>query len=180
MRSLVIRMVAAIVVGLCGGSCVAFGDKPPGPTAGTTSVPTPVVVPAPPFRLLDLNGKPVKLTDFTNKALLVVFWTTWAEPCRAQLPALVALQKQYGGDGFTVLGISLDDKGANHVKEFAAANQLSFPILMADAKVVQDYGGLTAIPTIIVIDRNHFIHHRYVEVVEQRILDAGVRALLLK
>ena len=41
--------------------------------------------------------------------VLVNFWATWCEPCRAEIPILIDLQQQYGSQGFTLLGVAMDD-----------------------------------------------------------------------
>jgi peroxiredoxin len=134
--------------------------------------------PAPDFDLMDLAGKEVKLADFKGKALLVFFWTTWSKPCQDQLKALTELQQQYGGKDFSVLGISLDDKGADAVKSFADTQKLNFPIIMGDYKVVQDFGGLQAIPTTFLIEKNHYIIQRHVGIVEKSTLENELKSIM--
>lgn len=60
------------------------------------------------FTLKDLKGKPVKLSDFKGKVVLIAFWATWCKPCLKELPELEKLQKKYGDDGFVVLAVSTD------------------------------------------------------------------------
>src|SRR5438046_2098202 len=60
------------------------------------------------FTLKDMNGVEVKLASFKGKVILLNFWATWCGPCRAEIPSLVELQKQYASD-LVVLGFSVDD-----------------------------------------------------------------------
>lgn len=64
--------------------------------------------PAPVFTQNDTLGKPVSLTDFRGKYVLIDFWASWCVPCREENPAVVAAFKNYKNKGFTVLGVSFD------------------------------------------------------------------------
>lgn len=64
-------------------------------------------VPAADFQLQTLDGKPLRLSDFRGKVVLVNFWTTWCTACVGEMPALVALQKKYQGR-VVIIGVSLD------------------------------------------------------------------------
>src|SRR5579862_6624181 len=65
--------------------------------------------PEPQLKLKDVNGKDVDLADYKGKVVFVNFWATWCDPCRIEIPWLIAMQNKYGPKGFTVLGIAMDD-----------------------------------------------------------------------
>ena len=98
-------------------------------------------------------GKPVKLSDFKGKVVILDFWATWCPPCRTEIPGFVAIQKKYADKDFTVVGVSLDEQGPSVVKSFIHSFGMNYPVVMGDQKVVVDYGGIEAIPTTFVIDR---------------------------
>jgi len=64
--------------------------------------------PAPDFTLPDINKKPISLSSFKGKVLLIDFWASWCRPCRVENPKLVALYQKYSESNFEILSISLD------------------------------------------------------------------------
>ena len=63
------------------------------------------------FTQNDVNDKPVKLSDFKGKYVLLDFWASWCGPCRAENPNVVKAFNSYKDKNFTVLGVSLDNPG---------------------------------------------------------------------
>ena len=67
---------------------------------------------APDFTQNTADQKPVKLSDFKGKYVLIDFWASWCGPCRAENPNVVKAFNQYKDKNFTVLGVSLDSESS--------------------------------------------------------------------
>lgn len=134
------------------------------PAVRTTGEMAAAALPAPGWKLRDLEGQEVTSEQFKGKVVVVDFWATWCAPCIEEIPGYIALQKKYGPEGLAIIGISLDQAGPARVKAFAAANGMNYTIVMGDEAVVEAFGGVESIPTTFLISR------------EGRILDKKVGA----
>ena len=113
------------------------------------------VAKAPPdFTLKDAAGKRISLSDFKGKVVLLNFWATWCGPCKVEIPWFIEFEKQYQAQGFTVLGVSMDEDGWKAITPYVAEHHLNYPVVLGDEQVSKDYGGIDALPTTFVIARD--------------------------
>lgn len=71
---------------------------------------------APDFTQNDINGKPIALSNFKGKYVLVEFWASWCSPCRAESPNLLKQYTKFKDKGFEILGVSVDNDKAKWVE----------------------------------------------------------------
>jgi thiol-disulfide isomerase/thioredoxin len=74
--------------------------------------------PLPDVAFADGAGKPLKLSDWKGRVVLINLWATWCAPCRKEMPDLAKLQKELGSDQFEVVAISVDRKGSEASSAF--------------------------------------------------------------
>lgn len=110
--------------------------------------------PAPDFELASLEGKNVKLSDFRGHAVLLNFWATWCGPCKIEMPWFVELQKEYGPQGFQIVGVAMDDASTEDIAKFAHQMGVNYPVLIGKEAVGESYGGVGVLPTTFFIDRD--------------------------
>ena len=134
--------------------------------------------PAPSWVLQDVDGKTVDSGDFKGKVVILDFWATWCPPCRAEIPGFVELQQQYGRQGLAVVGVSLDGGGAGRVKEFVQKSGVNYTVVLAGMKVAQAFGGVEAIPTTFIIDRDGRIAGRHVGFTSREEFEKEIKPLL--
>jgi peroxiredoxin len=108
---------------------------------------------APEFSLKDANGQTVHLSDYKGKVVLLDFWATWCGPCKVEIPWFMEFENQFKNQGFAVLGVSMDEDGWDAIKPYVRERKMNYRVLLGDDKVSASYGGLDALPTTLLIDR---------------------------
>ena len=110
--------------------------------------------PAPEFALKDADGKTVRLEDYKGKVVLLDFFATWCGPCKIEIPWFMEFERQNKDKGFSVLGVSMDDEGWEVVKPFLTELGVNYRVVIGNDATAQIYGGVDALPTTFLIDRN--------------------------
>jgi cytochrome c biogenesis protein CcmG/thiol:disulfide interchange protein DsbE len=151
-------MVAAWASGGCSGSSAPYA--------------------APAWELKDMDGKVVKLADYSGKVVILDFWATWCPPCRQEIPGFISLQNKYGKDGLAVVGISLDEDGPTAVKPFVKQTGINYTVVAGNDQVTKDYGDIESIPTTFIIDRNGRVMSKHVGYVAESVFESEIVPLL--
>lgn len=121
---------------------------------------------APDFELPDMDGKPVKLSSFRGKTVVVNFWTKTCKPCLEEMPALAELAKVARGRGdFAVLTVSTD-KGPEDVRDTLSVvlqgGEIPFTVVFdPEADIVGGKYGTKLFPETWIIDPDGIIRARF-------------------
>ncbi|MBG99071.1 MAG: alkyl hydroperoxide reductase [Solibacterales bacterium] len=108
---------------------------------------------APDFTLPDSEERDVTLSKFKGKVVLLNFWATWCGPCKIEMPWFLEFQQKYRDRGFTIIAVSMDEEGWDVVRPFLNELKPNFPVVIGNEKMSSDFGGILALPTTFIIDR---------------------------
>jgi len=123
------------------------------------------------------TGGVVDLAAFRGKVVLVQFWASWCEPCKADMAALKELLAKYGSAGFNIIGVNLDSRRED-MAAYLAESRVRWPQIFEegglDSRPANELGILT-LPTMILVDQQGKVVHRNVHVAE---LDRELKRLV--
>ena len=152
---------AACAVALAALSLAVVGCGGAGKAAAHASTEHPLLgAPAPDFELPSPDGKErVALSSAAGKVLIVDFWATWCEPCRASFPAYQRLVD--GAQGrLVVIGVSVDEEPSG-IAAFASETGVKFPLVWDEGQGAAKSYRPPTMPTSFVIDQHgvvRFVH----------------------
>jgi cytochrome c biogenesis protein CcmG/thiol:disulfide interchange protein DsbE len=110
------------------------------------------------------NNQRARLADYKGKVVILDFYATWCEPCRAETPRLVEMQRRYGEQGLQVIGLNVggaDDRA--EVPAYAKQFGIPYPLAFPDDEFADAYlGDNQNIPQAFVFDRSGNLVQRFV------------------
>jgi peroxiredoxin len=151
------RLGSAVLIGLVAAAC---SGREAGEVAMTESAM------APEFTLPDLDGKPVHLSDFRGKTVVIDFWATWCPPCVFQVPELNKFwEANHEAGDVTVLGVAVDAEGASVVVPWVKEQGVRYQILIGSESLAKDFGAL-GFPTLVIVKPDGVIDSLHVGLIE--------------
>jgi thiol-disulfide isomerase/thioredoxin len=102
----------------------------------------------------DGKGQPRTLKDWQSRVVLLNLWATWCAPCRKEMPALAALQREFGSKDFEVVALAVDRAGADAAQKFLTSIKATDLALYIDPTARAGTALKAAgMPTTLLIDR---------------------------
>jgi len=133
--------------------------------------------PAPQVELSSLEGQRLKLSDFHGRVVLLNFWATWCGPCRAEIPELNKLQRDFQASGLAVVGVSWDDSAAG-VREFQKEIRQDYTVLLGGEDAQDKFEAIRSLPSTYVIDREGRIRQKIIGARDRAQFEAVLKPLL--
>lgn len=147
-------VLGAVLASGCGGGPGAPGAQAPAQSGSATGTI------APDFTASDVDGKTFRLSDHLGKSVVLLdFWSTFCEPCKAEFPHLRALYDEDKSKGLLVVGVAMDGpETIADVHAFVKRFELDFPVVTDDdSRIASLYDPKKSMPLSILIARNGHI-----------------------
>lgn len=152
-------------------------EPAPTPEAGITPVTAPLVgARAPEFSAPSVDGETYRLSEQQGRPVILNFWATWCEPCRAEMPLLEARARELADAGLLIVGVNFDEPEAV-VREYRDDLGLTLPLLLDPGGKIQRLYRVVAYPTTFFVGRDGLIRAVHLGVLDENILDEYLAAL---
>jgi peroxiredoxin len=149
------RQLTAIAI----AACLGCGGGGAGQSAGSTPASAAVSV-APDFTARDVNGATFRLSDHLGKEVILLdFWSTFCEPCKAEFPRLKEIYGARRAKGLLVVGVSMDGpESVSEVPAFVKRYEINFPVVLdEDSRIASLYDPKKSMPLSVLISRDGHI-----------------------
>lgn len=128
---------------------------------------------APDFTVKDLDGKPISLSDFKGKRVLLNFWASWCPPCRAEMPYMERIYQDYKDDGIAIVAVNMltTEKKIEDVVDFVNNYELTFPIPLDEEGELGTTYEIMAYPTSYFIDSDGVIRSKMTGTMDEEYIE---------
>ncbi|GAP10903.1 peroxiredoxin [Bellilinea caldifistulae] len=123
----------------------------------------------PDFTLESLDGNKLTFSEFVGKPVVLNFWATWCDPCKAEMPLFEEVYRQ--NSGIVVLGVNYNES-VNVIRRFIEEREITFPILLdADGKIAEKFQ-VFGFPTTYFVDEDGILRGVHVGQLDEVLLSS--------
>ncbi len=129
------------------------------------------------FTVNDFSNRPVRLSDYRGKPVLVNLWTSWCPPCRAEMPDLINFYNAHHDRGLVLLAVNSADN-FDSAQQFVREKAMPFPVLFDPGGSVERTFGVDGLPSTFLIDASGTVRFSWTGQISPAVLDQRVAPLL--
>jgi cytochrome c-type biogenesis protein len=135
--------------------------------------------PAPDVEFEALDGKPIRLSSLRGRVVLLNFWATWCQPCRAEIPEFNALQRDLNSKGLSVVGVSVSPVDtSDSIRRFQKDIKQDYTVLRGAEEIGGKFGNGPGLPVTYILDREGRIRQKFIGPQTRENFEAAIRPLL--
>jgi cytochrome c-type biogenesis protein len=147
---------------------------PPMPAPGNSRF-----APAPDVEFEALDGKPIRLSSLRGRVVLLNFWATWCQPCRAEIPEFNALQRDLEPKGLSVVGVSVSPVDtSDSIRSFQKDIKQDYTVLRGAEEIGSQFGNGPGLPVTYIIDREGRIRQKFIGPQTRENFEAAIKPVL--
>ena len=150
--------------------------------APTTTAPPPANAsfqPAPDVEFETLDGKPFRLSSLKGRIVLLNFWATWCQPCRAEIPEFNAMQRELETKGFSIVGASVSPVDtAEAIRNFQRDLRQDYTVIHGAEEIGAKFGNGPGLPVTYLLDREGRIRQKFIGQTSRENFEAAIKPLL--
>lgn len=128
------------------------------------------------FKLTDLNGNEVSLSQFKGKKVFLNFWATWCPPCKAEMPDIEIVYNETKDSDLVILAVNIGEK-RDTVKSFIDKNKYHFTVLLDSTSAIANTYKIDSIPTSFFIDQDGNIISTHIGSMDKTQMRAYIKTL---
>jgi cytochrome c-type biogenesis protein len=149
--------------------------EPPAPVSPGNSV----FAPAPDVEFEALDGKPIRLSSLRGRVVLLNFWATWCQPCRAEIPEFNAMQRDLEPKGLSVVGVSVSPVDTSEaIRNFQKDIKQDYTVLRGAEEIGSKFGNGPGLPVTYLLDREGRIRHKFIGQTSRESFEAAIKPVL--
>jgi cytochrome c-type biogenesis protein len=135
--------------------------------------------PAPDVEFEALDGKPIRLSSLRGRVVLLNFWATWCQPCRAEIPEFNDLQRDLNSKGLSVIGVSVSPVDtSDSILSFQKDIKQDYTVLRGAEEIGSKFGNGPGLPVTYILDREGRIRQKFIGPQTRESFEAAIKPLL--